>query len=189
MNFDNFKRDCLARADKSKKKSIDLKIKPLIDFINSLPNYCTTSSCSGRILVIEKRSYKKQESKWLFVSHKPTSFLDIKKALQKTSGDVWFKQESFILHICCRTLEDAKNILGASRDIGIKRAGIISLGSKIMVEVIGTEAIEALIAKGGKLLVDDNYLRILTEEANKKLERNSKRIELFYNEIKKITSS
>ena len=33
-----------------------------------------------------------------------------------------------------------------------------------------------IIAKNSKLLVDDNYLRVLIQEANKRLKRNQKKI-------------
>ena len=68
-NFEKEKKDFLIKKDKSKKGIIDKEIKSLIDFINSLDNYYTTSSCSGRIMLLIKKSDKKQDSSWLFSSH------------------------------------------------------------------------------------------------------------------------
>jgi len=51
MTFQKHKKDFLNKKDKSKKGSIDGEIKKLVDKINSLENYYTTSSCSGRILI------------------------------------------------------------------------------------------------------------------------------------------
>jgi len=175
--FDKRKKDCLTKIDKSNKKSIDKDIKPLIELINSLDNYYTTSSCSGRILLIEKKTDKKQDARFAFAEHKKADFKAIKKSLKKLpKNDVWLKQESIIIHICCRTLESAKKLLKIVRDIGIKRAGIINIHKRIIIEIIGTEAMEAIIARKGKMLVDDTYLKILVKEANKKLERNKKKI-------------
>lgn len=42
--------------DLSRKGNIDESIKELISFINSLDEYVTTSSCSGRIIVVSKVS-------------------------------------------------------------------------------------------------------------------------------------
>ncbi len=67
MNFEKEKKDCLSKIDKSKKGSIDKKIKELVDLINSLKDYYTTSSCSGRILLIKRpKSGKKCDVDFLF---------------------------------------------------------------------------------------------------------------------------
>ena len=50
MTFSIEKKAVLERIDKSRKQKIDEKIKSLVDHINSLDNYYTTSSCSGRML-------------------------------------------------------------------------------------------------------------------------------------------
>lgn len=42
--------------DLSRKGNIDESIRELISFINSLDEYVTTSSCSGRIIVVSKVS-------------------------------------------------------------------------------------------------------------------------------------
>ena len=84
------------------------------------------------------------------------------------------------MHICCRHLEAAERLLKIVRDLGIKRAGIIST-KRIILEIIGTESMETIIARNGKMLVSDDYLKILVKEANQKLERNEKRIKKIKN--------
>jgi len=186
MNFENDKKVFLNKLDKSKKKSIDKKIGKLVNLINSSPNYYTTSSCSGRVVLLEQKSYKKQETEWLFVSHNLVDFNQIKKNLKKLpKEEVWFKQEPLIIHVCCKKIEDAKIFLGIVRQL-FKRTGIISIGKKITIEVIGNEHLDTIIAKNKKLLVTEDYLNVLVEEANKKLEKNFKNIEMFYILLKKI---
>ena len=68
-SFENEKKQCLEKKDKSKKSSIDSPILNLVDKINSSKDYYTTSSCSGRIVLLEKKSDKKQESRWLLIIH------------------------------------------------------------------------------------------------------------------------
>ncbi len=186
--FDKQKKDCLSRIDKSKKRSIDKDIKPLIDLLNSSKDYYTTSSCSGRILLIEKKTDNKKDARFAFAEHKTADFKAIKKNLEKLSAnDVWLKQESIIMHVCCRNLEAAKKLLKIVRDLGIKRAGIMNIGKRIIIEIIGTEAMEAIIARNGKMLIDDNYLKILVEEANKKLERNKTKIRELFKQLKRFS--
>lgn len=183
--FQKRKQDSLTRIDKSNKKSIDQDIKPLIDLINSLDDYYTTSSCSGRILLIEKKTDKKIDARFIFAEHKKADFKGIKQILKKLpQNDVWFRQESIIIHICCKSLESAKGLLKIVRDIGIKRAGIININKRIIIEIIGTEAMETIIARNEKLLIDDNYLKILVSEANNKLERNKKKIKELFKQLK-----
>jgi len=183
MLFDKNKKDILSKLDKSNKKAIDSDIGALVELLNSMEDYFTTSSCSGRILLIENMLGSKKEARFVFSSHSVASFSVIKNALSNIANDLWFKQESVIIHICCRDMGSAGRLLGIVRDLGMKRAGIISISKKIVIEVVGTESMETIIAKDGKLLVDDNYLKELVNEANKKLIRNKKKIDELYKKI------
>ena len=55
IDFDICKRNLLLKLnqeyDKSKKGSVDAPITELVNYINRLEDYCTTSSCSGRFAV------------------------------------------------------------------------------------------------------------------------------------------
>jgi tRNA wybutosine-synthesizing protein 3 len=184
MNFQKEKKEFLTKKDKSRKGSIDIKIKKLVDKINSLEDFYTTSSCSGRILIFVKpKSNRKNEVKYLFNCHNKTNYNEIKKV--KLNGDVWFKVEGAILHVASKNIDSTKKFLNAARDIGFKRSGIISIGkSKIIMELVSTEKIETIIAKNKKLLVDESYLKILIKEGNEKLERTWKKIDKLYNSLK-----
>ncbi|MBI3035394.1 hypothetical protein HYY71_03655 [Candidatus Woesearchaeota archaeon] len=59
--FDHFakeKSDFLRKKDKSKKGCIDRDIKEIVDIINSKKDYYATSSCAGRIVLLEMKSKK-----------------------------------------------------------------------------------------------------------------------------------
>ena len=139
MKFDKEKKDCLNKIDKSKKGLVDKEIKQLVDHINSLPDYYTTSSCSGRILLIKRpKSGKKCDVEFLFSKHGKVDFNEIKNKLKNTpEEDLWFRQESMILHVACRTIENAQKILDLSTLAGFKHSGIITTRKKIVVEIIG----------------------------------------------------
>ncbi|RMF07001.1 hypothetical protein D6764_00925 [Candidatus Woesearchaeota archaeon] len=110
-DFDRMKRRALLKKDKSRAGSIDEPIRELINFINSLDDYYTTSSCSGRILIIAP-SGKKKDSQWLLVKHAPVSAGEVRDALSSLpdSGTVWFRVESFIVHVGCRNLDAADHL-------------------------------------------------------------------------------
>lgn len=199
MQFEKQKQDTLNKKDRSKKKSIDKDIKKLVDLINSLPDFYTTSSCSGRILLIsfpgENRKYN---VKWPFVSHDKVKFSGIKSSLgdavrnfnkNKIKDDVWLKQESMILHVCCRTLKSASDMIETAKHIGFKRSGINTISNKILLEILSTERIEVPVVKEGKLLVNDDYLKVLVKEANKKMIKNKEKIKKFYEKVKSTFSS
>jgi len=190
--FDKQKKSILSKLDKSKKGSVDKDIISLVKIINSNPNYYTTSSCSGRILLIEVPEIrKKQEIKWHYLTHNKTSFSKVKQEINKIlkkdiKNTVWFREESLIIHICCRTIEDASKLIEIAKHIGFKRSGINTLGKKIMLELVSTENMDAPVIKD-KLLVDDNYLKILVKEANKKLKITKEKIKKLFTTLQECS--
>ena len=175
-SFDYWKKKALTKKDKSKKAKIDERIKPLLDVINKHPNFYTTSSCSGRIVLLATNDFRKPYSKWLFVSHEKTSLTQLKEALKELPKEtVWLRQEPPILHVCCRTLEEAIKLVNTARSIGFKRSGIQSL-EKNAVEIASVETLEIPLTKNEKLVVTEDQLEFFLEKANKKLVQSWKRI-------------
>jgi len=184
MSFESEKEVSLKRMtsyDKSDKGSVDKKIKSLLDKINSLDNYYTTSSCAGRIIIIKiPSSGKKKEAEFLYRTHDKASVKKVVSKINKLAGDkdssVWFRQEPAILHVAARTLEDAYKFLVIARKIGFKRGGLFEFKKRFILEMVSTENIDAIIAKQKGLLVSEDYLKVLIEDGNKKLEKTWKKI-------------
>lgn len=186
MDFDNDKAVCLNREDKSRKGSIDIHIQVLCDFINSHPDYYTTSSCAGRI-VLQSLGNNRGSADWLFVSHEPVEesrFIQVLEELKSNDegGEVWFIMESMILHVACRNLEKAQELVDFARSRGFKRSGIQATSKRFIVEVVGSERIETLISSQGKF-IDIDHARVLVNSANKKLLTNFEKLkglEVFF---------
>lgn len=177
--FQKRKQDVLSKLDKSFIGKWDEKIVSLCDKINSLNNYYTTSSCSGRILLMIDQE-KKDEGLFVFVSHGKISFEKLKDELEKAlkrKDNVKFKVEPPIIHISCESLEDAEKIQEKSKLAGWKISGIIGMKNNFTVELNGTERLEFPIIQNNKILVDDDFLKIIVDEANKKLAKSWMRIE------------
>jgi tRNA wybutosine-synthesizing protein 3 len=177
--FTKRKQDVLSKLDKSHIGKWDEKIAELCDKINSLENYYTTSSCSGRILLMIDQE-KKGEDLFVFVSHDKVSFEGLKEELNsalKKNLKVKFKLEPCILHIACKTLEDAEKLCDKGKLSGWKKSGIIGMKNGITVELNSTEKLEFPIIRNKKILVDDEFLKIVVDEANKKLEKVWTKIE------------
>lgn len=190
MSFESEKKkylDALYKPDNSKKGCVDEEIKCLIDKINSLPDYYTTSSCAGRITLITiPDSGRKDGAHWLFVSHKTIKFEDLDTDNFKwPKGIVWFRQESPILHIACRTLEDATRLMNTAKLSGFKRIGIIGTNKRFMIEMMGSENLETPVSMDEELIVSKKYLKTLVDEANKKLVKSRLRLDRFQKNLKK----
>lgn len=165
--------------DKSKKGSIDKDIIPLITTINSLPNYYTTSSCSGRIIAYSKAK-KKNEVKWIFVTHEKTNTTKfLKQLINLPKEDLFLKQESFILHIVAKDLNSAEELLKKARNIGLKKSGIQTIKNKINIEIFYQLGFETIIAKKSKLIINKDYIEELINLGNKNLEKNKEKIKAF----------
>ena len=48
-----------------------------------------------------------------------------------------------------------------------------------MIEVASTEILDTIVAKNKELLINYDYLKVLIQEANKKIEQNNKKIKKF----------
>ena len=174
MNFANNKKTFLAKLDKSKKGSVDEKIIYLLETINQLPDYYSTSSCSGRVY-LWKGTGKKSETEWLKVSHDliDQDFFET----DDKNGVVWLRLEGTILHIACKDLEAAAALLEKARKF-YKKSCILSVSSKKIVEIRGSEFMEMPLYKDGTLLFSGDLLW-LKETINQKLEKMWKDMGLF----------
>ncbi len=206
-SFEQRKKDVLAKLDKSSIGKWDEKILRLCEKINLLENYYTTSSCSGRILVMQDQE-KKGPNLFKLVSHDLISYEKFMKRLptnfhrlntennppskflrrcflsspnpNANSKDLMsfkFKQEPLILHVMCKDLESAKIILEKSQISGWKRSGIIFAEKRIVVELLSTEKLEFPLVSDGEFLVDEKFLKIVLKKANENMKRGWKKIQ------------
>ncbi|XP_017387158.1 tRNA wybutosine-synthesizing protein 3 homolog isoform X3 [Cebus imitator] len=157
--FRKWKVQCLSKADLSRKGSVDEDVVELVQFLNMRDEFFTTSSCAGRILL-----------------------LDGIVALKKANGDATLKFEPFVLHVQCRQLQDAQILHSVAIDSGFRNSGItVGKRGKTMLAVRSTHGLEVPLSHKGKLMVTEEYIDFLLNVANQKMEENKKRIERFYN--------
>jgi tRNA wybutosine-synthesizing protein 3 len=169
----------LSKLDKSSIGKWDKKIKSLCDKINALDNFYTTSSCSGRAILMIQQD-KKGKDLFLKVWHDKISFNELKKALNeltKIKKIIKFKIEPPIIHIACRDLKKASEILEKAKYVGFKRSSILTCERNIFVELNSSERLEFPILNKGKILVNDEFLKLIVKISNGKLESGWKKIE------------
>ena len=134
---------------------------------------------------------KKQEHAFIFSTHDRTNVEEIKDALKfdkrAKAAMIYLKEEPCILHVACRTIENAGKLVNIARQSGWKKSGIISTRQgKVMTELISTEILAAPVSDMGKLLFEDSYLRTLVSEANKKLMQTREKIKNLEKSFKGI---
>ncbi len=171
------KKDMLSKIDKSFRRKWDKKIISLCKKINSLENYYTTSSCSGRVVLMFDKD-KKEKDLFIRIYHDLISFEKLKEDLNEISkkGIIKFKQEPCILHVACRSLDDAQKLLDKAKLAGWKKSGIIASKNRFVVELNSTEKLEFPIIKNSQILVDDEFLRIIVKKSNENLKRSWRKV-------------
>ncbi|XP_057572036.1 tRNA wybutosine-synthesizing protein 3 homolog [Hippopotamus amphibius kiboko] len=183
--FRRWKAQCLSKADLSRKGSVDEDVVELVQLLNGREQFFTTSSCAGRIVLLDGgingSEVQKQNCCWLLVTHKPCVKDDVIVALKKANGDAILKFEPLVLHVQCRQLQDAQILHSVAIDSGFRNSGI-TLGKrgKTMLAVRSTHGLEVPLSHKGKLMVTEEYIDFLLKIANQKMEENKKRIERFY---------
>ena len=184
-NFQQRKDSILKKKDKSSIGNWDKKIVSLCNKINKKENLYTTSSCSGR-LVLMKDDREKSPGLFVKVFHDIVGFADLKQAIEENKDkyqDLKIKVEPCILHLVCKTLDDANKILNKARKTGWKKSGILSFQEKIVLELNGTERLEFPVISDNKVLVEDEFLKKIVSETNKKLRKSWKLIDSLEKEI------
>ncbi len=166
--------------DAIKIERMDMAFEPLCRFISEQKNYFTSSSCSGRIMLLStlKDENKKDahfHKKW----HSTVKIEELWEWIEKkTTGVLWFKVNPLILHIGCVDLEKAKKILEIMKLAGIKRGGIIVVKKdKILIEFQGSQEMSLPVKEENQIIIEKKFMKKMLEYANKKIEKNYKQLE------------
>ncbi|XP_033007692.1 tRNA wybutosine-synthesizing protein 3 homolog [Lacerta agilis] len=195
-DFKRWKEQRLSRADGSRKGSVDEPIAGIVRLLNGRDSFCTTSSCSGRVVVLEQPplppaaeattgfEIQKQNCTWLMVTHQICAIENVLTALQKATDDAIFKFEPFVLHVQCQDLQDAQLLHKVAIEAGFRNSGItVGRKGKIMMAVRSTHCLEVPLSRKGKLMVSEEYVDFVVQVANQKMEENWKRIDRFYSSL------
>jgi len=175
--------------DAVEKGKADKQIIPLCEYISKTKNFFTSSSCAGRILLldVDSKGNKKEaafHSKW----HRKIKLNELTEGINRKQKEeeLWFKVDPFILHLGTNNLENAKKILETAKQAGIRRAGImVAVEGKFIVELIGTQSIAVPVKIKEKVLVEKEFLEKVLEKANSKLEKNYSQLKEFEKTVRK----
>jgi tRNA wybutosine-synthesizing protein 3 len=145
------------------KHHVDEQVISLLNRINSDKRFITTSSCAGRIVVLEVPTLgDKKRAAFHGCWHQSPSFSEIKQAIEKyVGGQLWFLAQPPIFHIAVSDLESANILQKVGIQSGFKNSGIKTLQNQILVELISTERLDMLLGDKGTIYCDDLYLTFL----------------------------
>ncbi|AHL22813.1 tRNA(Phe) 7-((3-amino-3-carboxypropyl)-4-demethylwyosine(37)-N(4))-methyltransferase Taw3 [Thermococcus nautili] len=167
---------------------VDEDIIDLLLLINSIRGIYTTSSCSGRIGIIEEPALgAKPLSRWLIKVHREMTFPEAKKALEKArEGLIFLKSQPPIFHVVAEDLEKAKRLHELGLASGFKYTTFKVISNRYLVEINATEYLTAPLGRDGKILVSDDYLRFALEIGNSMLRRSKGRLPRLMKNFEKL---
>jgi tRNA wybutosine-synthesizing protein 3 len=192
---------------------IDNNVINVLKIINSHPEFYSTSSCSGRILLLALAGPgSKSESEMVGKWHDNTSVSEVKNKLNQWNSKkyqyLYFLAQSPIFHITTSKMEFAILLRNLGDSAGFKYSSIRSIkpynhneqskksktifndenirnsNMRITVELLSTERLNLPLAKDGKMFVDDNYLGFIVEMANEVISNSNNKIKKLENVLK-----
>ncbi|GAB6136725.1 tRNA(Phe) 7-((3-amino-3-carboxypropyl)-4-demethylwyosine(37)-N(4))-methyltransferase Taw3 [Thermococcus prieurii] len=167
---------------------VDEDIIDLLLLINSIKGIYTTSSCSGRIGIIEEPALgAKPLSRWLIKVHREMTFPEAKKALENAKeGLIFLKSQPPIFHVVAEDLEKAKRLHELGLASGFKYTTFKVISSRYLVEINATEYLTAPLGRDGRIMATDEYLRFALEIGNSMLRRSKGRLPRLMKNFEKL---
>ncbi|MFO7968340.1 MAG: hypothetical protein R6U44_12150 [Archaeoglobaceae archaeon] len=166
---------------------VDEDIIPLLDLFNSSDNFVTLSCCSGRIGILDTPSPgDKLNSTFLGKWHHSIEPQQVVETAEQGRQTVWLINDPPILHVACKNLKIAGELMEMASEARFSSCGIISL-KKNIVEVTSHEGMEVPFFKG-TFLVDETSLEVIVELAkelaNEKLKKGKEKLVSLENILK-----
>jgi len=159
----------------------DVDILDLVKKINEYQDMYTTSSCSGRIILIRSsQPWKKDESSILGKWHNGVEIRELLELLKRygKSSNIWLILQSPIVHVVCRNVELAVRLIRLARSCGFRYSSIISHSSYgYVAEIMSSERLDIPVVLNGSRIINDEKLEEVVNYLNERLRNSKKRIE------------
>ncbi len=191
-DFSEGKKSAIAKLKKAQKENkVDRGIQPILDIINESDDYYTSSSCYGRIVILEIPNIgNKKEAKFLGKWHRTINIDEVFSAVKKAKiGQIWFLSQSPIIHITARTNDAADRVMKTAVACGFKNSGLKSFGRKLVVEICSTERLDVPIGNNGILFSNRKHLELLTNISNEIFNKSTEKMQKLEKGLKKDLST
>ncbi len=184
--------EALKKYRKAKEEGlVDEDIIPLLEIINSSEEYYTTSSCSGRIGVMQIPEIgNKVQCVFLGKWHREVSYDEIVESIKNyKSGYLFLIVQSAIIHVVAKDIDSANVLLKIAFESGFKYSSIKGISNNgVLVEILSTENLNIPLGKNGNLIVDEEYIRFSTDMANMTLRRIKQKLQKLERKISCLLS-
>ena len=191
-DFLNGKKRAIQKLDQAiNENMVDVAILPLLTAINKSNHYYTSSSCAGRIVLLQLPQIgDKQNAQFLGKWHQTIKSNELTSASKNAGvGQLWLLAQSPIIHLTAKTTDAASSMLKMAISCGFKNSGLRSLDKKLIVEICSTERLDAPVGKDGVLFCNNEYLELLISIANEVLEKSREKLSHFEDDLKKCLST
>ncbi len=188
--FGKHKQNALQKYYMAKKEGkVDTLIIHLLDKINEMDIYFTTSSCAGRIVVLQlPRIGDKKNACFLGKWHHQINERELMHAVDCYDTDqLWLLGQPPIFHIGCQSIEAADQMIKLGISSGLKHSGIKSIQDQIIVELCSTERIDMPIGDNGILQIDKEFLLFLLKKANRMITRAQEKLKRFEKNLQSLS--
>ncbi len=165
-------------SDAIEENKVDSGIIPILEKINSYDEYYTSSSCFGRIVLLEipKIGDKKNANslgKW----HRTIKISEFKDAFEKSeNGQLWLLSQAPIIHVFSKDLEAGDKLVKKAVSCGFKNSGFRSISKNIVIEITSTERLDSPVGYDANLYCDEKYLKLLVEIANNIIKKSTSKL-------------
>jgi len=190
-DFLDGKKSALKQLTKAiNENQVDSGIQSILNIINNSDKYYTTSSCYGRIVLLEIPTIgNKKEAKFLGKWHRSIELNDLLSAIKNAKeGQLWILSQSPIIHITARSDNSAEKILKIAIACGFKNSGLKSIGKRIVIEILSTERLDAPIGENGKVFCNNEHLDLLVKISNEIIEKSTFKLNKLEEKLRKDLS-
>jgi tRNA wybutosine-synthesizing protein 3 len=189
QDFNEGKKIALLKLDEAKAlEKVDYGIITILNLINKSEKYYTSSSCFGRIVLLEIPNIgDKQNAKFLGKWHEEIDYDDLIKSSKKAkNGQLWLLSQSPVIHIISKTPKDADRLLKTAISCGFKHSGMKSFGKKNVIEICSTERLDAPIGKDSEIYCNENHLRLLIDISNEIINKSTLKLKKLEERLKEL---
>ncbi len=173
------RKEAIEKYERAKRdNNVDEDIIPLLEKINASENCYTTSSCSGRIVLLNLPEIgDKKEAKFLGKWHSEINVKELKRSMENyTHGYLFFLMQSPIIHVVCSGVQDALAFQKLCIECGFKYTTIKTISHNVLLEVLSTENINIPFGENGEIYVYEEQIRFFVKMANKLLRRSKRKL-------------
>ena len=195
MSFPDKEETLKKLSDLIREGKVDQGVLNILDLVNSHPDLYTTSSCEGRVQLIQMEKIgDKRDSNVLGKWHQGTDIQGLTEALKTWNGDgyLYLLTQSPIFHVRCRDLGSAVKLQQIGFDSGFKYSTVRSVRlykgepNTITVELLTSYRLDIPLAHEGLLYPTREYLDFLLERCNSVLGMCKEKLRLLEVELARL---